>query len=95
MAIRAAVSTDVLEVVRLAEVMFTSMGLESSDSWRGEAKRQFSGRLGRDLMVYVSDHPKVSDRLVAQAAGVIAHKSPIRRLAAPGRSRAAVMQQCL
>jgi GNAT superfamily N-acetyltransferase len=76
MTARPATLDDVAEVVRLAAVMYASMGFDTSDHrWIDLATNQFTSRLGDDLAVFVVDHP---DRrgLVASAAATIATRLP-------------------
>lgn len=89
MAARAATAEDVSEVVRLAAVMYTSMGQDPSDPrWVETATTQFISRLGDDLGVFVVDHPG-RDGLAASAAVTIT-----TRLSAPNNlaARAAYVQ---
>jgi GNAT superfamily N-acetyltransferase len=70
------------EVVRLAGVMFESMGRPLDDpGWSQNAQREFGDRLGRDMFAFVVDDPDAPGRLAASAAASI-H----RRLPRPGRS---------
>ena len=85
MSARPATTADVDEVVRLAGVMYASMGHDVTDpSWIDAAHRAFEQRLGDDLAVFVVDAP---DRpgLAASGAGTIA-----TRLPAPNNVRARV-----
>ena len=78
MSARPATLDDAAEVVRLAAVMYSSMGHDVSDPrWIETATSQFTSRLGDDLGVFVVDHP---DRpgLAASAAATVA-----TRLSAP------------
>jgi len=89
MSARPATLDDAAEVVRLAAVMYASMGLDvSNPQWIEAATSQFASRLGDDLGVFVVDHP---DRpgLAASAAATIA-----TRLSAPNNldARAAYVQ---
>jgi len=86
---RPATVDDAAEVVRLAAVMYASMGHDVSDPrWIEMATTQFRSRLGDDLGVYVVDHP---DRrgLAASGAATVA-----TRLSAPNnlQARAAYIQ---
>jgi GNAT superfamily N-acetyltransferase len=57
--------------------MFESMGMDVSDgSWEEAGCRQVHLRLGKDLGVFVVDHPRQEGRLVASAAGTVAHRLP-------------------
>jgi GNAT superfamily N-acetyltransferase len=77
MEVRAADAADAGEVVRLARLMFESMGLDASGAeWQREGERHVRERLGRDLAVFVAEHPAVPGRLVASAAGTIAVRLP-------------------
>jgi GNAT superfamily N-acetyltransferase len=73
---RAATETDVDEVVRLAASMYASIGQDvTKPDWHRAARDHFLSRLGRDLAVFVVDHP---DRpgLAASAAGTVASRLP-------------------
>jgi GNAT superfamily N-acetyltransferase len=75
--VRPASVADADEIVRLAGVMFTSMGMEATDaSWVDEARRHIRERLGHDLAVFVVDHPTEAGRLAASAAGTILTRLP-------------------
>lgn len=68
---------DAAEIVRLAGIMFDSMGMDASDpAWQQQGRRHVHERLGRDLAVFVVDHPLEAGRLVASAAGTIARRLP-------------------
>jgi hypothetical protein len=72
---RAATLADVDEVVRLATVMFDSMGVDHREpSWRGNAHEALVRRLGDDLAVFVVDRD--GGGLVASGAGTIAERLP-------------------
>lgn len=88
MDVRAAVASDADEVVRLATIMFESMGVPTGSAWSEAASRQVTERLGDDLAVFVVDHPDHADRLVASTAGTVSHRLPGRptRAASPGTS---------
>ena len=73
---RAATPDDIDEVVRLAGVMFTSMGLDGDDpTWTAPARDFVEARLGDDLAVFVVDRPE-GGGLCASAAGTIAPRLP-------------------
>jgi GNAT superfamily N-acetyltransferase len=68
---RPATLDDADEVLRLAAVMYSSMGQDPTDPrWRSTAKAQFTSRLGHDLGVFVVDHPDHAG-LAASAAVTI------------------------
>ena len=68
---------DSLEVVRLARVMFDSMGIALPDTgWEGIGKAAFERRLGADLAAFVVDDPSQKGRLIASAAGTINERLP-------------------
>lgn len=68
---------DAVEIVRLAAVMFESMGMDLSDTtWEEAGRRHVRERLGADLAVFVVDHPLEAGRLVASAAGTITSRLP-------------------
>jgi GNAT superfamily N-acetyltransferase len=74
---RPAQTTDVAEVIRLARVMFDSIGADSLDStWEEQGHRQIHARLGKDLGIFVVDHPDDPRQLIASAAGTIALRLP-------------------
>jgi len=74
---RPAVANDAGEIVRLARLMFESMGIDLSDAtWEEEGRRHVRGRIGGDVAVFVVDDPIRPARLVASAAGVITRRLP-------------------
>lgn len=75
---RIATVEDAPEVVRLAAVLFESMGLPTAwdEHWRAEGERHVRERLGKDLAVFVVDDPSRPERLAASAAGTIAQRLP-------------------
>ena len=76
MAARAATAADVDEVVRLAALMYASIGQDVTlPEWRRAAHDQFVARIGRDLVVFVVDHPDRTG-LAASAAGTVAIRLP-------------------
>ena len=82
---RPATLDDADEVVRLAAVMYSSMGQDPTDPrWTTTAKAQFTSRLGADLGAFVVDHPERAG-LAASAAATIA-----TRLSGPNNLTACV-----
>lgn len=76
MSAREATRDDAEEVVRLAGVMYASMGHDvTSPAWIEAARRHFTDRLGKDLMVFVVDRPG-RPGLAASGAGTIAARLP-------------------
>jgi GNAT superfamily N-acetyltransferase len=74
---RPATGDDAGEVVRLAAVLFESMGLESSDPiWQEEGQRHIRQRVGQDLAVFVVDDPPAPGHLAGAAAGTVAQRLP-------------------
>jgi GNAT superfamily N-acetyltransferase len=74
---RPAQRIDAPEIVRLAGVMFESMGVDATASeWIEAALRNVQERLDYDLTVFVVDDPQVPGRLIASAAGTIAQRLP-------------------
>lgn len=74
---RLATADDALEVVRLARVMFESMGMPpADDAWRAIAVARFVSRLPIDAAGVVVEHPDARGRLVASAAGTISTRLP-------------------
>ena len=74
---RRANAADAPEVVRLACVMFASMGLsDPGDEWREMAARHFAGRVSVDAIGAVVDHPEVPRRLVASGVVTISTRLP-------------------
>jgi len=76
MDVRAAVASDADEVVRLAAIMFESMGVATSGAWAEAGARQVTQRLGDDLAVFVVEHPEHTDTLIASAAGTVSRRLP-------------------
>ena len=75
---RIATPDDVPELIRLAAIMYASMGLDVDDAvWRASAERVARGRLGgEDAVAFAVDHPSVPGRLVACGAATIAQRLP-------------------
>jgi GNAT superfamily N-acetyltransferase len=68
---------DAGEIVRLASVMFESMGLAlERPDWPACGHRAVRERLGKDMMAFVIDDPDEAERLVASAAGTIHRRLP-------------------
>ena len=67
---------DTAEVVRLAGVMFGSMGHQVTDEWRRAAEAAFRRRLGHDMAAFVVDRPDRRPGLAASGAGVVATRLP-------------------
>jgi len=76
-AARAATAGDAPEVVRLACVMFHSMGVpDPGDEWRAVAIRHFAGRVSVDALGAVVEHPTVPGRIVSSGAVTISTRLP-------------------
>ena len=89
MTARPATLEDADEVLRLAAVMYSSMGQDPTDPrWLSKAKTQFMSRLGDDLGVFVVDHPERAGLAASAAATVTTRLSGPNNLAA----RAAYVQ---
>ncbi|MBO0730444.1 MAG: GNAT family N-acetyltransferase [Acidimicrobiaceae bacterium] len=74
---RLARTDDAGEVVRLAAMLFSSMGMDASGSdWQEAGRRHVGERLDNDMAAFVVDHPGQSGLLVAAAAGTIARRLP-------------------
>src|SRR5688500_15869307 len=75
---RPATVDDAQEAVRLGRVMFESMGIEASadPGWQEAGVAAVRSRLGRDLAVFVVDHPDEPGRLVASGAGTVLARLP-------------------
>jgi GNAT superfamily N-acetyltransferase len=75
--VRPATLRDAGEVVRLAGVMYRSMGLDAADPfWLHAATVALETRLGGDVAVFVVDDPCHAGRLAASGAGSIARRLP-------------------
>jgi GNAT superfamily N-acetyltransferase len=73
---RPATADDVDEVVRLAGVMYASMGHDiTQPEWIAAARDAFTSRLGGDLAVFVVDAPDRAG-LAASGAGTISTRLP-------------------
>ncbi len=79
-AVRPGVAKDAAEIVRLAEMMFRSLGIDPGpELWEhfGESARaSVRSRAGDDTCFFVADHPDEPGRLVACGAGVIVRRLP-------------------
>ena len=74
---RLATSDDAGEVVRLAAMLFESMGMDASDpGWQDAGRRHVQERVGNDMAVFVVDDPGLSGRLIASVAGSICQRLP-------------------
>ena len=79
---RFATQADVREIVRLAGIMYTSMGLDGTDpEWVQRAEESLGARLGVDVQVAVVDHPDGTGpdrqpRLAASGAAVVSQRLP-------------------
>lgn len=75
---RFATESDTPEVIRLAGMMYESMGLDSRDpAWLSRADERFRECLGRDVQAVVVDDPDPSSgRLIASGAVVVAERLP-------------------
>jgi len=73
---RRATSDDVPEVVRLAGVMYRSMGHDASPEWWRVAAAAFTRRLDRDATAFVVDDPSAPGRLAASAVGSVSERFP-------------------
>jgi GNAT superfamily N-acetyltransferase len=68
---------DAGEIVRLAGIMFQSMGLDlDHDHWPAVAEQAVRDRLGIDMMAFVVDDPREPGRLVCSAAGTVHRRLP-------------------
>jgi len=76
-AARMATAADASEVVRLACVMFVSMGMsDPDDGWRAAAVDVFRTRVAGDVVGAVVDHPTVPGRLAASGVVTVATRLP-------------------
>jgi GNAT superfamily N-acetyltransferase len=75
---RLATPTDTLELLRLAAMMYESMGLDASgEEWRENATTLLAERLGGDeVVVFAVDDPSVPGRLVACGGAAIIQRLP-------------------
>jgi GNAT superfamily N-acetyltransferase len=80
---RPATLEDADEVIRLAAVMYSSMGQDPTDPrWITTATAQFRSRLGEDLGAFVVDHPDRSGLAASAAATVTTRLAGPNNLAA-------------
>lgn len=78
--VRAATGEDAEELVRLAAALFASMGIDTAMApWQEAAGDNVRARLGNDVAAFVAEHPSERGRLIASAAGSIAHRLPTPR----------------
>jgi len=76
-AARLATAADSAEVVRLACVMFVSMGMDDpGDEWRAMAVAHFARRVRVDAIAAVVDHPTVARQLIASGAATTSTRLP-------------------
>jgi GNAT superfamily N-acetyltransferase len=69
---RFATANDTAEVVRLACVMFTSMGMdEPGDDWKAVAAEHFARRVDDNTFAAVVDHPMQAGKLIASGAATV------------------------
>lgn len=72
---RRAAPSEVDEVVRLAGLMYNTIGQDPVPEWRNVAVDRFA-ELGDDVAAFVVDHPDEPGRLVASCAGTIVQRLP-------------------
>ena len=90
MIVRPATPEDIPEVLRLAAIMYASMGQAPRQDWYEEAGRVLAARLGgEDLAVFVADAGEPG-RLASCVAGVVGDRLP--GATNPGSFRAAYVQ---
>ncbi len=83
---RPGVPADTPEVLRLAVLMYESIGIDASvGPWIQVAAEHISARLGQDAAIFVVDDPAQDGRLAAIGAGTIS-----RRLPSPGNPGAKI-----
>ena len=74
---RPATADDAEEMVRLAAMMFASIGLDAgAAAWREAGVEHVRRRLFDDLGAFVVEDPDQPDRLISSAAGTIAIRLP-------------------
>jgi hypothetical protein len=64
------------EIVRLAGVMYRSMGVAASASWRTAAVEEVRTRLGRDLAALLVDRSSEGQGLCGSGCGPLARRLP-------------------
>lgn len=75
--VRPARVEDIPEVIRLAGLMFESMGVDAScTQWRRESERMLQHAVGDEVMLFVVDQPARAGPLAACGAGVITQRLP-------------------
>jgi GNAT superfamily N-acetyltransferase len=74
---RPATADDAPELVRLAGVMFASMGMDSTgEEWTQRGQRHVRDRIATDLAAFVVDDATEPGRLMASAVGTVASRLP-------------------
>lgn len=75
---RLATPADAPEVVRLAAIMYASMGLDASgNEWRENATKMMTERLGGDeVVVFVVDDPETRGALAACGGAAVIQRLP-------------------
>lgn len=74
--LRPAHHADAAEVVRLAGLMYASMGLDNGVAWADPATTSWTERIGRDVATFVVDDPSRPGGLCASASGVVSTRLP-------------------
>ena len=75
--VRPATVSDAAELVRLAGVMFASMGMDvTGEQWLHNGRQHVEDRLGTDVAAFVVDDPDAPGRLLASAVGTVASRLP-------------------
>jgi ribosomal protein S18 acetylase RimI-like enzyme len=73
---RLATRGDATEVVRLAALMYASMGLVTDQDWSAHAAATFARRAGDDLVAFVVDRPEGEPGLAASGVGMVSPRLP-------------------
>lgn len=74
---RLATPADTPEILRLATMMYASMGIDASDdAWRDNATKLLAERLGGDVVVFVVDDPERPGRLAASGGAAVIQRLP-------------------
>lgn len=74
LSVREATGADTGALVRIAELMYSEMGIETHPAWRAEAISELESRLGKDVVGFLVDDG--AGRIVSAGIGLVTHRMP-------------------